>query len=310
MARHYGLLGLAAAGLLMTGCVPIERYNALKLESRQYEESLTKASAEAQSERARSQALQAQLDALNANGGNMAGLVKSQQDLLLSKDQEIAELNRRYAEAMSKVGTAGALPVPLTNELSAFAAQNPDLIEFDAARGIVKFKSDVTFATGDAALTPKAKEVLVRFSQILNSPAASGYELLVAGHTDSTPVNNPNTIAKDHKNNWYLSAHRAISVSEELMSQKVGPQRIGVVGYADQHPAASNGTEAGKAQNRRVEVLILPTQVRVGGAVAPAPVKKVEGNKDGSGTAAPVAPKVDNKDSTPVAPKPVANDSK
>src|SRR5206468_8868986 len=105
--------------------------------------------------------------------------------------------------------SGNALPEPLTNELRAFAAANPDLVDFDAARGIVKFKSDVTFATGSADVTPKAKEAIDRFAAILNSGAASGYELVVAGHTDNTRVVNEKTIAAGHKDNWYLSAHRA-----------------------------------------------------------------------------------------------------
>ena len=48
------------------------------------------------------------------------------------------------------------LPEPLNNELTEFAKQNPDLVDFDSARGIVKFKSDVTFATGSAELQPEA----------------------------------------------------------------------------------------------------------------------------------------------------------
>jgi outer membrane protein OmpA-like peptidoglycan-associated protein len=95
--------------------------------------------------------------------------------------KQIDELNRRYADAVGKVGTGMALPEALSNELSAFAAQNPDLVSFDPQRGIVKFKSDVTFATGKDELQPKAKEAIQRFSQILNSSAAAGYELMVAG---------------------------------------------------------------------------------------------------------------------------------
>jgi chemotaxis protein MotB len=153
------------------------------------------------------------------------------------------------------------LPEPLSNALSAFAAQNPDLVEFDASRGVVKFKSDVTFPVGNATVTPKAKEVLGRFASILNSAGADGYELLVAGHTDSTPVTNPTTIRSGNPDNWYLSAHRAISVGRELIMDGVSSSRMGVVGYADKRPVASNSTESGKAQNRRVEVLILPTTV-------------------------------------------------
>jgi chemotaxis protein MotB len=84
---------------------------------------------------------------------------------------------------------------------------------------------------------------------------------MVAGHTDDTPVVNPATKAK-HPDNWYLSSHRAIAVGDELLKHQVSGQRVAVVGYADQRPIASNGTSEGQAQNRRVEVLILPSTVR------------------------------------------------
>jgi chemotaxis protein MotB len=149
----------------------------------------------------------------------------------------------------------------------------------------------VTFATGDATLTSKAQEVIGRFAAILNSAGAAQYELLVAGHTDNVPVNNPATIQRGHKNNWYLSSHRAISVGEELMRRGIGANRLGVAGYADQRPAASNATAQGKSMNRRVEVLILPASVRI----APA---------SPSDSTARTAPANMNKDtaSTPVTP--------
>ena len=87
-----------------------------------------------------------------------------------------------------------------------------DTIEFDRERGLIKFKSDVTFAKGSAELTPQAKTVIGRLAQILNSGKAANYELLIAGHTDSTPVVQRETLAKGHKDNWYLSSHRAITV--------------------------------------------------------------------------------------------------
>jgi hypothetical protein len=87
-------------------------------------------------------------------------------------------------------------------------------------------------------------------------------------------------------------------VKTALTGQSVNPQRIAVVGYADMHPAASNATEAGRAQNRRVEVLILPstgksapqTASAEAGVPAPkaaAPAKKTaktELNKDSAAT--------------------------
>jgi len=255
-------VGVAALGLALSGCVSTEKYNALKLDRDSLAEQLGKSQNDSAAARAEADALKGQLGLMGQNGSGMQGLVSNLQNQNATLQAQLDEMNRRYAEAMNRPGGSIALPKPLSDELSAFAAQNPDLLDFDAARGIVKFKSDVTFGSGDAAVQPRAKEVLARFATILNSPAANGYELMVAGHTDNTQVRNPNTIKAGHHDNWYLSAHRAITVSAELRNHNVNPQRIGVVGYADQRPVASNNSETGKAQNRRVEVLILPTTVR------------------------------------------------
>jgi chemotaxis protein MotB len=300
MMKRLTALALAAGVAGLTGCVPNEKYQALKIEAREYEEGMRSAQADAKAQRALAEAAQRQLQDLSNSGNTAAGLAANLQQQLANKQTELDELNRRYAEAIANQGAANLLPQPLTNELAAFAGQNPDLVEFDQQKGIVKFRSDVTFDVGDATLKPKAKEVLQRFAAILNGQAASQYELLVAGHTDATPVNNPATIAKGHRNNWYLSSHRAISVAEELVREKTAPQRLGVVGYADQRPVASNATEAGKAANRRVEVLILPTQVRSAAPsaapAAPATPAGNGGNKDAAPAPTPTpAPANDNK---------------
>jgi chemotaxis protein MotB len=286
MARMARFIGTALVGIALTGCVSQEKYNALKLDRDGLAEQLAKAQTDASSARSEADSYKNQLGMLGQNGSGLQGLVTNLQQQNATLQAQLDELNRRYAEAMNRpAGMGGALPPQLTNELSAFAAANPDLVDFDAARGIVKFKSDVTFASGDATVTPKAKEVIGRFASILNSPSASGYELMVAGHTDNTRVVNPATIRSGHLDNWYLSAHRSITVSKELFAHGINSQRVGVVGYADQRPVASNASPSGQQQNRRVEVLILPSTVHSTAPVASgssrvAPVKSKPMNKD------------------------------
>ncbi len=280
MARMHHRLGFIAAlafTTLTTGCaVSQEKYNALKLDRDRLAEQLGSAQNQASSARSEADLLKQQMALIGQGGNGRDAMILNLTTQNSELQKQLDDLNRRYADAVGKVGTGMALPEALTNELSAFAAQNPDLVSFDAQRGIVKFKSDVTFATGKDELQPKAKEVISRFSSILNSPSAAGYELMVAGHTDNTRVANPATIQAGHKDNWYLSAHRAISVGQELTRSNVNPQRIAVTGYADQRPVASNASEGGKAQNRRVEVLILPTTVR-SNSVAPAVAGSTKG---------------------------------
>ncbi len=286
MARMAQIIGTVVLGIALTGCVSQEKYNALKLDRDGLAEQLAKSQSDASSARAEADSYKNQLALLNQNGGSLQGLVSNLQQQNATLQAQLDELNSKYAEAMNRPAGGTALPQPLSDALSEFARQNPDLVDFDAARGVVKFKSDVTFASGSAEVTPKAKEVIVRFAQILNSQAASGYELMVAGHTDNQRVSNPNTIKAGHLDNWYLSAHRAIAVAAELRKSNVNPQRLGVVGYADQRPIASNANSTGQAQNRRVEVLILPTTVRstVVSNSAPAAktreTKRIAPNKD------------------------------
>lgn len=279
MVRISQWIGMAALAFSLTGCVAQEKYNALKLERDRMSGQLVQAQNEATAAKAEADILKNQLAALGGNANNRDALVNNLTQQNGDLEKRLAELNARYQDALGRVGVGSALPEPLSNELKQFADQNPDLVEFDAARGIVKFKSDVTFALGSSELTAKAKSVIDRFAKILNSPNAAGYELMVAGHTDNTKVVNPETIKRGHLDNWYLSAHRAIAVSEELQHSSVNSQRLAVVGYADKRPVASNSTADGRAKNRRVEVLILPTTVH---ASAPAPAVKSAPAKRGT----------------------------
>jgi chemotaxis protein MotB len=265
MARMHKWLGLAVLGLSLTGCVSSEQYNAMKLRADQLAEQESTAEAAAKTAQAQADAYKQQLDQIAAAGGTSTAMIQNLNSQLTAQSAEFAEIKAKYEDLLKnppqviQVSGGSALPAPLTNALSEFANANPDIVDFDAARGVVKFKSDVTFAPGSAEVNPKAKEVLARFVAILDSPAANGYELMVAGHTDNTPIVREETKRQGHFDNWYLSCHRAIAVAAELVANGVSKSRLGVAGYADQHPIASNSSEAGKAQNRRVEVLILPT---------------------------------------------------
>jgi chemotaxis protein MotB len=297
-SRLARLAGIAAISLAMTGCVSQDKYNALKLDRDGLAEQLSKSQSDGASARAEADSYKGQLAELMNGSSSKDALTNNLTQQLATIQAQYDDLNRRYADAMQRSGTTVALPPALTSELQTFANEHPELVDFDAARGIVKFKSDVTFGVGDATLSASAKSAITRFATILNSPAASGYELMVAGHTDNQRVSNPRTIAAGNKDNWYLSCHRAISVGDELIAARISPNRLAMVGYADQRPVASNGSASGQAQNRRVEVLILPTQVHgtavtASDTIAPRSSRRTAAraavlNKDSEAVAAPV----------------------
>ena len=265
--RVLSLAALTALSFVGTGCVSQEDWLALKADRDNLAEQLADAQLEARGNSTRADSYKDQL-ALVANGQQAEGaMLANAQTQLATVTSERDELMRKYQDLLTKIGTGPALPVELTSELTQFAVANPDLVTFDADRGIVKFKSDVTFQSGDAELTPEAKTAIEKFAAILKQPIAQQYELAIAGHTDDVKNFSAMTVSKGHKDNWYLSSHRAIGVATQLIAQGIDSTRIGVTGFADQRPVASNATDTGRTQNRRVEVMILPTTVQ-----KPAPV--------------------------------------
>jgi len=289
MAHRFFALGVV--GLLLTGCVSRDQYEAVKLERNSLAEQLGTAQSSSAADRAAAEAWRSQQERLIAAGDD-------KEKALALATKENAELAARNRELQTKAENAlnnqgnivmgAALPTEIAGPLQALADANREAVEFDATRGTLKLKSDVTFNKGSAELTPQAKNIVDRVASILNSPSARNYEFLVAGHTDNTPVSNPATVAAGHKDNMYLSAHRAISVAKELVAQHVNAQRIGYIGFGDQRPIANNTTTEGQSRNRRVEIMISPTTVRSSPGVtenataAPATVKKVSPalNKD------------------------------
>ncbi len=121
----------------------------------------------------------------------------------------------------------------------------------------VTFDSGILFATSSASLSAASQATLQKFAA--NLKENSDTDLLIVGHTDNTGsdrVNNP------------LSYNRAASVRTFLLSQGVAETRMKVEGKGSAEPVADNSTVAGRRDNRRVEVYILPSKDMVKAAEA------------------------------------------
>ncbi|KAF0191967.1 MAG: OmpA/MotB domain-containing protein [Gammaproteobacteria bacterium] len=106
---------------------------------------------------------------------------------------------------------------------------------------------NITFASNSADLNSEFFQVLDSVALVLNKYEKTLIE--IAGHTDSTGSDDLNQ---------RLSEQRANSVASYLRSHKVVPDRIAAFGLGKKHPVADNATTAGRAQNRRVELTLVP----------------------------------------------------
>ncbi|HEY3448475.1 MAG TPA: OmpA family protein [Myxococcales bacterium] len=123
------------------------------------------------------------------------------------------------------------------------------VIDKGSDRVVVRMKSQLLFAPGQAQLEQKATNVL---TNIATAIARIPNQVRVEGHTDDTPI-----ATAAFPSNWELSSARAISVVRYLEDRGVAKERLSVAGCGEFHPIAPNDAPASRAMNRRVEIVLL-----------------------------------------------------
>ncbi len=120
-------------------------------------------------------------------------------------------------------------------------------------RGVVVtvMTDKMLFAPGQADLRPEELTLLNTVGDVIRK-AVPQNPVRVEGHTDSLPIH-----TLRFPSNWELSTTRATTVLRYFESRGVGPDRLEAGGYADQRPVKANDTDLHRAQNRRVEIVIL-----------------------------------------------------
>jgi chemotaxis protein MotB len=118
-------------------------------------------------------------------------------------------------------------------------------------RGLVVrvLTDNILFSSGEASLHPAGLPLLNEVANLLNIDRSN--PITVEGHTDNIPIH-----STEFPTNWELSTARASTVVRYLITRGLSPYRLAAAGYADLHPLATNSTAAGRATNRRVEILI------------------------------------------------------
>ncbi|MBT5383178.1 MAG: OmpA family protein [Phycisphaerae bacterium] len=252
MIRFLTLSLLTASVLGTVGCVPNEtnrKYEALQNVNRSLVQQLSDA------ERSRAEMEQTlvrrnqELDQSKSEIDRMT----TEYDGLSTKWDTLAQRNDTLARHLTAL-EIGELPEDMEAALSAIAASNPDQISFDPNTGMLRFSSDLTFASGSDQLRAGSDTPLAAVAKIISSPTAVPLEVLVVGHTDDVPVTHSR---QAHPSNLHLSVHRAIAVRNALVNAGVTAEQVRVAGDGQFHPLVVN-TTGGTAENRRVEIYLVP----------------------------------------------------
>lgn len=176
------------------------------------------------------QNLKGLLERSRSEKGQLAGQIAQDQQTIEDLQRQIAERNESPAKATG-------------------FGEGYD-VAFDAQAGTitVTLPTAILFSPGKASL--KSKSDLNHIADVLQSKYVAK-QVDVVGHTDSDPIKK-----SPWKDNWELSAQRALSVLRYLVKKGIPGDQIQASGRGASQPVASNSTASGKGQNRRVEIIV------------------------------------------------------
>ena len=159
--------------------------------------------------------------------------VNQEEDSKEQDRQELKELQEKIEAYIAEKGLAPRLQTELID------------------KGLLlKIKEGVLYAPGSADISPESSTIAVEISNLLiTDPPRS---ILIEGHTDNIPAT-----SEDFPSNWELSSARAINFMKILLeNDNLDPKKFSATGYGEYQPIAPNDTPEGRAENRRVSVLI------------------------------------------------------
>ncbi|MEJ8827463.1 type VI secretion system protein TssL, long form [Variovorax humicola] len=171
------------------------------------------------------------------------------------------------------IGALRPPPAPVHKSLRLKELLAPEIargtvsVEEDDAHSAVSFKGDDMFVPGQAQVNAKLVQTIAKVANEINEVSGT---VRVAGHSDNRPIK-----TRLFPDNQALSERRAAAVAEVLMTSGVASERLVVEGKGDTQPVADNTTAAGRARNRRVDIVVTQGDAPAGpGRRAAAPVER------------------------------------
>jgi chemotaxis protein MotB len=170
-----------------------------------------------------------------------AAQLRSQlEDLKEEKDQELEMARRDLAKTLEK-------------ELGEYKAK----LEMTERGLVITFLAEIFFDSGKDVLRLEGRPVLEKVAKILNKDVINS-NIAIEGHTDTDPIK-----YSGWRSNWELSGGRAMAVLHYFIDAcNIKPERLSANAYGEFRPVASNDAATGKQKNRRVEIVILPSELK------------------------------------------------
>lgn len=250
MPRATLAISLLCLGLSVSGCKKKELEAALA----ETQAKLAQTEQDLDSQRRANEQLRQQNQTLEERIAELQNEIKqleAQIDDLAKKQgmtaKELAELRKEKAKREAELRVYQDLFAKLKELIDAGTIE----VVVRDGRLTLKLANAILFDSGRVELKPEGEAAIGKLVPALKS--VGDREFLVAGHTDNVPIKTAR-----FKSNWELSTARAVTVVKHMVSQGYPATNVGAAGYGENDPVASNDTEEGKAQNRRIEIILMP----------------------------------------------------
>ncbi|MHC5082377.1 MAG: OmpA/MotB family protein [Planctomycetota bacterium] len=188
-------------------------------------------------------------NALDVEHQNLKGLYENCVASLDGSAGEKGMLNKQLADCKSQLSKAMAAQKARPQD-TGFRGD----VKVDEAAGTitVTLPNSILFSSGKSSLKSANSSDLDHIYSVLRQKY-SGKKVDVIGHTDTDPIRKTKNLYKD---NWDLSAKRALTVVRYLVDRGIAKESICGVACGEARPVASNSSTSGKAKNRRVEIVV------------------------------------------------------
>jgi chemotaxis protein MotB len=183
-------------------------------------------------------------DQLRRMGMNVEDQKRSMEEM----NKLVLELKAKERQAQQRLATFRSM----LERFNKMIASGKLKVQIVRGRMVVELSENILFDSGRADLKADGQAALTEVAGVLASIADRDFQ--IAGHTDNVPIKS----GGKYPSNWHLSTARAVTVSLFLASHGVPEVRLSAAGYADTQPAAGNDTPEGRAQNRRIEIVLMP----------------------------------------------------
>jgi len=198
--------------------------------------------------------LQGAVDQLKNNLARQTDRLKTKSEALANSEQARLELEKERLARLTRAERQAEQVQALRQALAPALEPTDAQVFLEKDHVTIRLPGEVMFGPGESTLQPIGQDVLLFVAEVLRNQLTQ-YPIRIEGHTDNVPIGE--NLKAQFPTNWHLSSARSSTAAGFLVDNGlIRPDRLEAVGKGSADPVADNTTPEGRAQNRRLDIVI------------------------------------------------------